>query len=271
MITLGTLNDAAHVRHAFFSREGGVSKGLYASLNCSFGSHDDPADVAKNRAIALSHFDLPPDALVTGYQVHSPDVAIVDKPWQYENSPKVDGLVTKRPGIALGILTADCAPVLLADPQAGVIAAAHAGWRGAKAGIIAAVVGKMRELGAEPESITAGVGPAIAQRSYEVGPEFPALILGRPLILDRKLGDERFHADRAGDDDLFAPARRPGHFLFDLVGYVLRRCQDAGITKAGRIPYDTFGEEKRFFSYRRSVIRGEPDYGRCLSAITLES
>ena len=172
MITLGTLNDAARVRHAFFSREGGVSKGLYASLNCSFGSHDDPADVAKNRAIALSHFDLPPEALVTGYQVHSPDVAIVDKPWRYENSPKVDGLVTKRPGIALGILTADCAPVLLADPEAGVIAAAHAGWRGAKAGIIAAVVGKMRELGAKPE---------IDHRRRRPGHR-PAVLRGRPRI-----------------------------------------------------------------------------------------
>src|SRR5512135_3274699 len=204
MITLGTLNDATHVRHAFFSREGGVSKGLYASLNCSFGSHDDPADVAKNRAIALSHFDLKPEALVTGYQIHSAEVAVVDKPWRYEDSPKVDGLVTKRPGIALGILTADCAPVLFADPKAGVIAAAHAGWRGAKAGIIAAVVGKMRELGAEPESIIAGVGPAIAQRSYEVGPEFPALILGRPLKPNGMLGDGPVHAERTGDDDLFA-------------------------------------------------------------------
>ncbi|HLF59430.1 MAG TPA: peptidoglycan editing factor PgeF [Alphaproteobacteria bacterium] len=265
MITLGILNDVANVRHAFFTREGGVSTGLYTSLNCSFGSGDDPANVARNRAIAMTAIDLPPEALVAGYQVHSADVVVVDKPWGREHAPKVDGLVTKRPGIALGVLTADCVPVLLADRKAGIVAAAHAGWRGAKAGIIAAVVEKMCALGATRESIAAGLGPAIAQRSYEVGPEFPELILGRPL----EPGE--MSPEQGGESEFFAPANRPGHFMFDLAGYVMRRCLDAGIKSCDRIPSDTLREEGRFYSYRRSVLRGEPDYGRCLSAIALES
>ena len=265
MITLGILNDVANCRHAFFSREGGVSSGIYASLNCSFGSSDDPANVARNRAIAMAALDLPPDALVTGYQVHSRDVAVVETPWRREDSPKVDGLVTMRPGIALGVLTADCVPVLLADGKAGVIAAAHAGWRGARAGIIEAVVEKMCALGASAESIVAGIGPAIGRRSYEVGPEFPELILGRPL------SQEELPSGDDGAKNLFAPAACPGHFLFDLPEYVLRRCADAGVTHCDRAPNDTCGDEARFFSYRRSILRGEKDYGRSLSAIALEA
>ena len=263
MITLSNLNDLGGIRHAFFTREGGISEGLYASLNCSFGSNDDPDKVARNREIALSALGLSPDALVTGYQVHSPDVAVVKKPWRREDAPKVDGLVTDRPGIALGVLTADCVPVLLADGKAGVIGAAHAGWRGAKAGIIGAVVDAMCELGADRDSIRAGIGPAIAQRSYEVGPEFPALILGRPL------GSGEASGDTGLEDGLFAPSRRPGHFMFNLIGYVLQRCAEAGVTHCRRTPCDTCKEEDRFFSYRRSVLRGESDYGRSLSAIVL--
>jgi len=263
MVTLGILNDVGGVRHAFFTREGGVSKGLYASLNCSYGSGDDRAAVARNRAIAMGALGLPAESLVTGYQVHSPDVAVVERPWRREDAPKVDGLVTARPGLALGVLTADCVPVLLADGAAGIVAAAHAGWRGAKAGIVAAVVERMCALGASRDSIAAALGPAIARQSYEVGPEFPALILGRPVAageLSRNAGEAR---------DLFAPARRPGHFMFDLAGYVMRRCREAGIRHCDRVPADTLGEEDRFYSYRRSVLRGEPDYGRCLSAIAL--
>lgn len=260
VITLDILNDVAGVRHGFFTREGGVSSGLYASLNCSFGSGDDPARVAQNRAIAMKAFGLAPEALVAGYQVHGADVAVVDRPWRREDAPKVDGLVTNRPGIALGVLTADCVPVLLADGKAGVVGAAHAGWRGAKAGIVAAVVEAMCALGATRESIRAGIGPAIARRSYEVGPEFPELILGRPL----KAGQEP-----GAGDDLFAPAARAGYFLFDLAGYAMRRCREAGIGALDHVPADTLGEERRFYSYRRSVLRHEPDYGRSLSAIAL--
>lgn len=264
MISLGILNDVGNARHGFFTREGGVSKGMFASLNCSFGSGDDPNDVARNRELALAALDLTPDALVTGYQSHGRDVAVVEKPWKREHAPKVDGLVTKRPGIALGVLTADCIPALFVDSKAGIIAAAHAGWRGAKAGIIAAVVEKMCALGANPASITAGLGPAIAHRSYEVGPEFPELILGKPLVRDGRIHEE------AGDQDLFAPSPHPGHFMFDLAGYVLRRCAEAGVVHSDRLPNDTFGEETRFYSYRRAVLRGETGYGRSLSVIVLE-
>jgi YfiH family protein len=264
VITLGILEDIPGIRHGFFTREGGVSKGLYASLNCSFGSKDDPANVARNREIALRELGLPPEALVTGYQVHSADAVVVESPWRREDAPKVDALVTQRPGIALGVLTADCVPVLLADRQARVVGAAHAGWRGAKGGVIAAVVEKMCGLGAKRETIAAGIGPAIAQRSYEVGPEFPEIILGR-VLAPGEAGTEH-----GGTRGLFAPAQRPGHFLFDLAGYVMGLCREAGVTRCERIPSDTAREEGRFFSYRRSVLRGEPDYGRCLSAIALE-
>lgn len=258
MITLGILGGIPHVRHGFFTREGGVSAGLYASLNCSFGSGDDPASVAQNRAIAMTALGLSPQALVTGYQLHSADVAVVDEPWRRENAPKVDGLVTARPGLALGILTADCVPVLLADSASGIVGAAHAGWRGAKAGIVGAVVEAMCRLGATRATIRAGIGPAIAKKSYEVGPEFPEIILGRPL----KAG-----GDAEGGDALFSPAPRSGHFLFDLAGYVTRRCREAGIGTIEQVAADTAAEEDRFYSYRRSVLRGEPDYGRFLSAI----
>lgn len=265
MLTLGLLNNYTNVRHAFFTRIGGVSTGLYATLNTSFGSRDDPENVARNRAIALEMMNLPPGALVTGYQEHGTRVATADAPWAHDEAPRADGLVTRTRRIALGVLTADCAPVLLADPEAGVVGAAHAGWRGAKAGIVQAVIRRMAELGAEPGRIKAAIGPCIAHRSYEVGPEFPERILGRPL------GPEPGADEAPGDHDLFAPARRRGHYLFDLPGYVQRQCGAAGVTDVAATPCDTFQEEDRFYSYRRATLRGEPDYGRCLSAIVLES
>jgi YfiH family protein len=263
MITLGILNDLKGVRHGFFTREGGVSEGLYASLNVSFGSGDDPARVTRNRALAMSRLGLPAEALVTAYQVHGRDVAVAEAPWKRVDAPRVDALVTARPGLALGILTADCVPVLLADPRARIVAAVHAGWRGARAGVVAAAVGRMCELGANPSAIVAGIGPSIAKRSYEVGPEFPELILGRPLA------PRSAEADGPGDDDLFAPASRPGHYLFDLAGFVARRLAEAGVAGVDRVSGDTFSEERRFFSYRRATLQGEGDYGRCLSAIAL--
>lgn len=240
-----------------------MSEGLFASLNVSFGSGDDPARVARNRAIAMGRLDLPPTALVTAYQVHGREVAIVEKPWRREDSPKADALVTTRPGIALGVLTADCVPLLLADPRAGVVAAMHAGWRGACVGVVAAAVEAMCRLGATPDSIVAGIGPSIAYRSYEVGPEFPELVLGRPLDPGWR------ENDAPGDDDLFAPSKRRGHYLFDLAGFVARRLARTGVVRSGRVPADTFADEERFFSYRRATLRGEPDYGRSLSAIVL--
>lgn len=255
MITLGALNDLNGIRHAFFTREGGVSTGLYASLNCGLGSGDDPAAVAENRVRAAGRLGVKPERLVSLYQIHSPTCLVVDKPWGPDERPQADAMVTRSPGLALGILTADCAPVLFADARAKVIGAAHAGWKGAKGGVIEATLARMVELGAKTERIVAAIGPCIAMRSYEVGPEFPAPILAE---------DERTR-------DFFAPSRRDGHFLFDLAGYVGHRLAKAGVEVVARCPNDTRAEEARFFSYRRACLRGETDYGRGLSVIALQS
>ena len=247
------LSDLPGIQHAFFSRRRGVSKGLYSSLNCGFASGDDKHDVAENRARAMADLGLPPEALVTASQVHSAAVRVVDRPWGQGRSPAVDGLVTVSPGVALGILSADCAPVLLADADARVAGAAHAGWRGALGGVLEATLEAMVALGARRPSVRAAVGPCIDRRSYEVGPEFPGPFL----------------AAEAGDADLFAPAERRGHFLFDLAGYVRRRLERMGIGEVSRIEADTYGDADRFFSYRRATRLGDSGYGRHLSAICL--
>lgn len=255
MITVSTLNDLTRVRHGFFTRAGGVSEGIYASLNCGFGSGDDPKRVAANRARAMKQLDLPPDALVTLRQEHTTKVVTVTEPFTREQAPVADAMVTRTPGIALGVLTADCAPVLIADGRAGVIAAIHAGWRGALAGVLENAVEAMVALGADRRQMAAAVGPCIAQRSYEVGPEFPG-----KFVAD----------DESNFETFFAPAPRAGHFLFDLASYVARRLSKCGVTDVLRTPCDTFQEEGRFFSYRRARLRGEDDYGRQLSVIVLE-
>jgi polyphenol oxidase len=252
VITLSAL-DADGIRHGFFTREGGVSDGLFASLNCGFGSSDDAEKVAENRARAMAAIGLAKDRLATCYQIHSPDVVVVGAPWRREDHPRADGMVTKRPGVALGILTADCAPVLFADPAARIVGAAHAGWRGALTGVLEATVKAMEGLGADPGRIHAGIGPCIAQASYEVGPEFPAPFL----------------AEHAGNAAFFVPAPRTGHFLFDLAGYVTRRLQRLALAGIERTGGDTAAEPERFFSYRRTCLRQERDYGRELSAICL--
>lgn len=252
MITLSALNEITRIRHGFFTREGGVSAGIYQSLNCGPGSNDAPEAVAENRARCVAMLDQEPGALVTVYQIHSPDVVVVDGPWDGA-PPKADAMVTTRPGLMLGILTADCAPVLLADRRGTVIAAAHAGWRGAVSGVLDNTVAKMEELGARKADIVAAIGPCIGQRSYEVGADFPAPFL----------------AEDPGAADFFAPGR-DGHFLFDLPGYVSRRLARLGVTEVTRVPADTCRDEIRFFSYRRTTLRQEPDYGRQLSAIVLE-
>jgi len=255
-IRLDALAELPGVRHAFLTRAGGVSEGIYASLNCGYGSKDEPERVTENRARAVARAEMPPGSLVTAYQVHSARVARVEKPWPREAAPQVDAMVTDRPGIALGILTADCAPVLLADAEAGVIGAAHAGWRGAVGGVLAAVVEAMVALGARPARIRAGIGPCIAQDSYEVGPEFPAPFL----------------AEDPGNAAFFrpSPGREDGRFLFDLPGYVTARLRALGLGAVERTPHDTCAEADRFFSYRRATLRGEPDYGRGLSVIGLD-
>lgn len=253
MLSVGSLSNHAAVRHAFFTREGGVSEGRYASLNCGLGPGDDPERVRENRARAMARLGLSADALVTAYQVHSAYVAIVEGPWPANARPQLDGLVTRTPGVALGILTADCAPVLLADGRAGVIGAAHAGWRGAKGGILDTTVAAMVETGARLEHIRAAVGPCIRQESYEVGPEFVSA----------------FAEDEPQTANLFKPGMRPDRHHFDLPGYVARRLAGLGIRTVETSPHDTCADPKRFFSYRRVTLDGGGDYGRLLSAITL--
>ena len=254
MITLGPLNDAPGVRHAFFTRLGGVSGGIYASRNCGFGSGDRRDNVARNRSLCMQQLDAGTPSLVTAHQTHSADVITVETAWAPDHAPRADAMVTDRPGIALGILTADCAPVILADGTAQVVGAAHAGWKGARSGIIEATIDGMCRLGADRARIVAGIGPRIGSRSYEVGPEFR----------------DRFLADDDANTFYFAPSRRPGHSLFDLGAYVAGRLERAGIGSVVLAPNDTLTETDRFFSYRRSVHNGDPDYGRCLSAAVLE-
>ncbi|OHC80827.1 MAG: polyphenol oxidase [Rhodospirillales bacterium RIFCSPLOWO2_12_FULL_67_15] len=271
MITAQEMARAAGVRHGFFTRQGGVSEGVYASLNCGFGSNDNPAHVAENRAIALRALGLSPEALVTVYQIHSSEVVVADDPWPPARAPKADGIVTRRPGIALGVLTADCAPILLADAGAGVIGAAHAGWRGALGGILEATARAMERLGARLSATVAVVGPCIHQSSYEVGADLRDAV----LAAERACGDMppgmRSHDDRQeiNPDDLFRAGARSGKFQFDLPGFMVRRLQRLALGAVSRVGVDTFADEKRFFSYRRSVKRGEADYGRELSAIAL--
>jgi YfiH family protein len=257
-MTVPTLTSALlqdeRLTHAFFTRQGGVSAGLFAGLNVGLGSSDDPAHVSENRRRAAAALGLPESALVTAYQVHSADVAVVEAPWAAGQGPKVDGLVTATPGLALGILTADCAPVLLADARAGVIGAAHAGWRGAVGGVLDATLAEMERLGARRGRIAAAVGPCIGRLSYQVGAEFPA-----PFLAEADGNARFFLPDPAGD----------GRWRFDLAGYVVAKLQTLGVGGAEALPHDTCADEARFFSYRRSCLRGEPDYGRGLSAIAL--
>ncbi len=254
MLTASRLGEIEGIRHGFFTREGGVSGGIYASLNCGYGSGDDAAKVSTNRRRALDAGAPKAGALVTLYQVHSARAIVVEEPWGSGKAPEADAMVTACPNIALGILTADCAPVLLADREARVIGAAHAGWRGALAGILETAIAAMESLGAERRRIVAVVGPCIQQVSYEVGPEFPA------PFLEQDKGSARF----------FEPSAREGHHRFDLAGYTEARLAACGVADVARIANDTCAEAGLFFSYRRATLQGERDYGRALSLISLE-
>ena len=254
MITTETLSRAGRVSHGFFTREGGVSGGVYASLNCGLGSGDNPEHIAANRHRAMARLDLEGGDLMTVYQTHSADVVRVDEPWTADAAPRADATVTRMPGVALGVLSADCAPVLMADEEAGVIGAVHAGWRGALKGVLEASVEAMCGLGARPQRIVAAVGPAIQQESYEVGPEFHAEFMSK---------DKRNGA-------FFRDSPRDGHFMFDLPGYVVGRLEALGLAAVEAAPDDTFGDEERFFSYRRATQRRDHDYGRGLAAIALK-
>ncbi len=239
------------VAHGFLGRRGGVSTGLVAGLNAGLGSQDDPAAVAENRARAANAV-LPWATLVGLYQIHSPLCVTVTQPWDDADRPEADAMVTDRRGLLLGILTADCAPVLLADRAAGVIGAAHAGWKGAIAGVTDATIAAMEALGASRAQITAAIGPCIAQASYEVDEGF------RARFADAAPGNARFFA-----------AGRPGHWQFDLELYVASRLESAGIGAVQRLGLDTLAAPERFYSYRRASLAGEPDYGRQISLIGL--
>lgn len=252
-LTSPLLSAVAGLRHAFFTREGGVSEGIYASLNGGLGSNDDPAHVAENRRRMAEALGLQPSHFLTAYQVHSPDVAVVTEPWTPEARPKVDAIVTATPGLALGVSAADCGPILFADPQARVIGAAHAGWRGAFMGVLEATLAEMDKLGADRSRIVAAIGPLIRQRSYEVGEEFVG----------------RFGRADPANAAFFAPAERTGHAMFDLAGYIRLRLERAGVRQIDDPDICTY-EDERFFSYRRSVHQSEPDYGRHIHGIVLE-
>ena len=246
------LAKVAGVRHAFFTRRGGVSTGIYDSLNVGRGSRDQADDVAENRRRAAGWFDLPPEALNTCYQIHSAKAVHATTAWGSER-PEADGVVADRPGIICGALSADCAPVLIVDPEARIVAACHAGWQGALSGIVGATVEAMQTLGADPARMVAAVGPCIGPASYEVGLEFL----------------ERFETTLPGSTRFFAAGETDDKRQFDLPGFVLSRIAQAGVADAEWVGRDTCAEEADFFSNRRAFRRGEGDYGRLLSAIAL--
>jgi YfiH family protein len=241
------------LRHAFFTREGGISSGIYGSLNAGIGSNDDPANVAENRRRMAEQMGVQPPHFLTVHQTHSPNVVVATAPWDNGSRPMADAIVTRIGGLAIGASAADCGPILLVDPNARVIGAAHAGWKGALTGVLESAIDAMEDLGAERNGIIAAIGPLIRQPSYEVGAEFV----------------ERFIDADSENAPFFMPSVRAGHSMFDLAGYIRRRLENAGVLMIDDIGVDTYADEN-FFSYRRSVHRKEPDYGRHVHAIALE-
>ena len=244
------LLDVPGVRHGFSTRAGGVSRGVYAALNCGLGSSDERERVLQNRAFLAGSHGFGAGQLVAAYQAHTATCVTVVEPWAPADAPRADGLATRTPGLLLGVSTADCVPVLFADPGARVIGAAHAGWRGALGGVLEATIAAMVGLGASRGAIRAAIGPAIRQPCYEVGPDLIA-------------------AFGPSGEPFFAPAARPGHALFDLTGHVADRLAKAGLTEVDDLGLCTYADEARFFSYRRMTHRGEPDYGRHMHVIGL--
>jgi len=253
MLQASSLATIPGIRHAFFTRSGGVSQGVYSSLNGGVGSHDAPEKVAENRARMAAALGVNADRFLTAFQIHSPDVVVAMEPWTRDSRPRADAIVTKVPRLAIGVSTADCGPLLFADSQAGVIGAAHAGWRGALSGVIEATVAAMERLGARRGHIAAALGPTIRQSNYEVGPEFVA----------------RFLAADPANGRYFQPSQREEHAMFDLCGYIAQRVEHAGLTQFEDLGLCTYEEPERFYSFRRSTHRDEADYGRHINAIAL--
>lgn len=254
MLQAPSLSKLPRVRHAFFTRSGGVSDGVYASLNGGIGSNDAPEKVKENRARMAASVGVAPERFLTPYQIHSPDVVVADASWTQETRPRADALVTREPKLAIGVSTADCGPLLFADAEAGVIGAAHAGWRGAFTGVIEATLAAMETLGAARGRTAVALGPTIRQPNYEVGPEFV----------------DRFLAADADNARFFLPSARAGHAMFDLTGYIGERARRAGVETFEDLGLCTYADPERFFSYRRMSQRGEPDYGRHINAIALD-
>jgi YfiH family protein len=255
-VTLGSalLSAIPGLRHAFFTRDGGVSSGIHAGLNAGIGSQDDPANVVENRRRIAERMGVAPARLLTLYQTHSPDAVVATGPWEGTSRPRADAIVTRTAGLAIGVTAADCGPILLVDPTARVIGAAHAGWKGALTGILESTIAAMEKLGAERSGTVAAIGPLIRQHSYEVGGEFV----------------ERFMAADAENALYFIPSAREGHAMFDLAGFIRTRLENAGVLMIDDVGVDTYSDP-RFYSYRRSVHRNEPDYGRHVHAIVLEA
>lgn len=251
MIEAELLKALPGVRHGFFTREGGVSSGIYATRNCGLGSDDDRAAVLENRARTTADLGVETGRLITPRQAHTMNVAVAVEPWHADEPPKADAVVTRSPGLAVGVLAADCAPVLLADANAGVVGAAHAGWRGALSGVLEAAVTEMTALGAKREDIHAAVGPTISSDVYEVGDEF------KVAFLEQAPDNEAFFHTPTGG----------GRPHFNLPGYVCKRLRAAGLPRVTDLGLCTFQNESLFFSYRRAQQRQEPDYGRQISAI----
>ncbi|MCB1476880.1 MAG: peptidoglycan editing factor PgeF [Rhodobiaceae bacterium] len=247
------LSGLSGIAHGFFGRRGGVSEDIYASLNIGLGSRDDPASIRENRGRIAKSLGVDPRLLLTPYQIHSDSAVIVTDPWPDYPSARADGIVTSKPGLAVAVSTADCSPILFADPKARVVGAAHAGWKGAIGGILEATVARMLEIGANEADIVAVIGPTISQPSYEVGPEFL----------------ERFVAEDAANERFFRPSRRDRHLMFDLPGYIGARLARLGLAAVDDTAVCTYLNEDDYFSYRRATHRGEKDYGRQISAILL--
>jgi YfiH family protein len=253
MLVSSLLSAIPGIRHGFFTREGGVSGSVYATLNGGLGSRDDPADVRENRRRMAEWLGVRPENFLSVHQTHSPDAIVATGPWPGPARPKADAMVTTSEGVALGVTTADCAPILFADAKARVIGAAHAGWKGALSGILESTIDAMEKLGAERGGMVAAIGPLIRQSSYEVGSEFV----------------ERFIDADAGNAAFFLPGEREGHAMFDLAAYIRRRLENAGVLMIDDLGVDTYSDA-RCYSYRRSVHRKEADYGRHVHAIALD-